>query len=294
MFRAAREKTSTVLLVLILFGLLVLMSVQVTVGETTLLEGALFRLTSPVVRLFSGGAAGVRGLWTDYIDLRGARHENRELAGEVQQLRLEASRFEEVLRENDRLRELLDLRARIDYPSRVARIIANESLGPQRTLLVSLGSSDGINLDMPVVAPHGVVGRVIALAPHTAKVQLITDAGSGTAVTVARTRLQGLVSGRGGDTLLLRYIPKLEDVRPGDRLVTSGLDRIYPAGFPLGTVLRVAAGSGPMKVIEVFPAVDASRLEEVRLLEVEGHPLSPELGSAEGGDGEASAAAEVP
>jgi len=200
----------------------------------------------------------------------------------------------EVLETRYAFRELLELRSRIHYPSRVARIVANESLGPQRTLLVSLGSSDGITLDMPVLAPHGVVGRVIALAPHTAKVQLITDAGSGTAVTVARTRLQGLVSGRGGDTLLLRYIPKLEDVRPGDRLVTSCLDRIYPAGFPLGTVLRVAAGSGPMKEIEVFPAVDASRLEEVLLLEVEGRPLCPGSGRAGDGDGEASAEAEIP
>lgn len=272
MFQTLREKAAPVLLVGILFGLLILLSAQVRLGRTTVLEQALFRVTSPVVRLLSGGTAAVGDLWDGYVYLVGTHRENQELRRELDALRLERSRFDGVLRENDRLRELLGLREGVAYSSLVARIVANEALGAERSLLVDRGGADGVFLDMPALAPEGVVGRVVAVAPRSAKIQLITDPNSSVAVTVVRTGLRGMAAGRGGDLLWLRHIPLLEDVRPGDRLVTSGLDRVHAPGYPVGTVLQVEVGSGPMTQIEVAPAADPARLSEVLLLRVASDP----------------------
>lgn len=264
--RISRDRAAVVLLVGILFALLVLMSAQVRAGGASLLEQTLFRLASPAVRAASGGLSSTRGAWEGYLDLRGARRENEDLRRRMQALEAERSRYEEVLRENRRLRELVGFEARLEADALVAPVVSNQALAAQRVLLVGRGSRDGVAPDAPVLSPAGVVGRVVAVAPSSAKVQLITDAGAGLAVTIARTRLQGLVAGRGAETLRLRYIPLLEDVRPGDRLVTSGLEGIYPEGFPVGTVLRVAAAAGPMKEIEVAPAADFLALEEVLIL----------------------------
>lgn len=276
MLQALRDRAPSLILIALLFGLLVLMSAQITSGETTLLEGAVFRAFSPVVRAFSGTAEGIQDLWSRYVDLRGARVENESLRRELDVRELERSRFEEVLLENARLRELLRLRERVDVPTLTGRILANDSRAAQRSLILDRGSDDGVRVDMPVLAPEGVVGRVVAVASRTCKVQLITDADSGTAVRVARTRLQGLVRGRGADSLLLEWVPQLEDIRPGDRLVTSGLDRVHPEGYPVGTVLRVRGGAGPMTLIDVTPAVNPARLEEVLILRTDPDASRPE------------------
>lgn len=273
MLRAIRERPAAILLVAILFGLLVLMSVQVTGREgTTALERGLFGVTAPVARLFSGSVGGARSIWQDYVDLRAAQEENRALRAELRRLETERSRFESVRQENRRLRELLDLRERIPYTAIPARVLSNESLGPQGTLVIDRGARDAVAANQPVVAPGGIVGRVLVADAATAKVQLITNAAAGTAVVLVRTRLQGLAEGRGGRSLRLRWIPQFEDVRPGDLLVTSGLDRIYPAGFPVGEVSRIGEGAGVMKEIQIVPAVDSARLEEVLVLHFEEEP----------------------
>jgi len=272
MFRIHRDRAAVILLAGILFGLLVWMSAKVTSGGTSLLERTLFSLVSPGARLATGGVSTTRGAWENYLDLRGARRENRALHEQLLSLQVQRSRYEEVLRENRRLRELLEFAQRVAVDGVIAPVLANQALAAQRTVLIGRGADDGVQMDAPVLCPEGVVGRVTAVAGSLAKVQLITDSGSGVAASVARTRLQGLVAGRGADTLRLRYIPLLEDVHPGDRLVTSGLEGIYPSGFPIGMVVRVAATSGVMKEIEVAPAAGFLALEEVLVLRAIGRP----------------------
>jgi rod shape-determining protein MreC len=275
MFRVHRDRAAVILLAGIQFGLLVWMSAQVKSGETSLLDATLFRLASPGARLATGGVSTTRGAWENYLDLRGARRENQQLREELLSLEVQRSRYEEVLRENRRLRDLLDFAQRVEVDGVIAPVLANQALAAQRTILIGRGADDGVQVDAPVLCPEGVVGRVTAVAGTMAKVQLITDSGSGVASAVARTRLQGLVAGRGADTLRLRYIPLLEDVHPGDRLVTSGLEGIYPPGFPIGVVLRVAATSGVMKEIDVAAAADFLALEEVLVLRTISRPSTP-------------------
>ena len=133
----------------------------------------------------------------------------------------------------------------------------------------------GVEKDMPVVVQEGIVGRVVRPGASESVVELITDAGAAVAVRVVRTGLQGMLAGRGGETLRLQYIPEQEDVREGDCLVTSGHDRIYPQGLHVGCVVAASSGSpddddrahtGLMMDIEVEPAVRFSRLREVLIL----------------------------
>lgn len=274
MLRLTRQNRAHVLLVVVLFGLLVLMSVQVRGEGSTLLEQTLFGVTSPVLRLAFGTLAMMESSWRNYLDLRDVRRTNDELSHRLLELEVEQQQMEQVTQENQRLRELLRLRDRLPPVFAAARLMVNQAAGAQRTILVDQGTDKGIEKDMPVVVQDGIVGRVIRPGASESVVELITDAGAAVAVRVVRTGLQGMLAGRGGETLRLQYIPEQEDVREGDCLVTSGHDRIYPQGLHVGCVVAASSGgpadgrahTGLMMDIEVKPAVRFSRLREVLIL----------------------------
>jgi rod shape-determining protein MreC len=138
-----------------------------------------------------------------------------------------------------------------------------------RSLTVNRGTSDGVALDAPVISPTGVVGRVIAVGPRAARVQVLLDRDSGAGVLIERSRVSGVVSGQvvqpetGAADLLLKYVSERADVVEGDVVVTSGFDRIYPKGLVVGRVSYVGEGSGLLKEIRVEPSARFDRLEEV-------------------------------
>jgi rod shape-determining protein MreC len=120
---------------------------------------------------------------------------------------------------------------------------------------------------MAVVTSEGVVGRVIEVSLHTAKVLLITDPNSAMDVIVQRSRTQGIMEGKVEEVCVLKYVQKNEDVQVGDKVITSGLGGIFPKGLVTGTVTKVERKRpGIFQYIEVTPSVDFSRLEEVLIL----------------------------
>ncbi len=130
--------------------------------------------------------------------------------------------------------------------------------------MLDKGSADGVRKGMGVVTPLGVVGKVVAVTGRTAKVILLTDPNSGIDVLVQRTRSRGIVSGSLESGTVLKYIKRSEDVQEGDRLVTSGLDSVFPKGMMAGTVIKVRKQSrGLFQSVEVLPAVQAALVEEV-------------------------------
>jgi rod shape-determining protein MreC len=137
---------------------------------------------------------------------------------------------------------------------------------------VSKGSADGVTLNMPVISPSGVVGRVIALGPHAAKVQLILDRDSGVGVIIERSRTIGVLEGLSDDSdagdLPMLFVPALADVKVGDTVVTSGLDQIYPKGLTVGVVSRVLPATGLVKDVFVAPSARVHQMEEVLLVRV--------------------------
>lgn len=266
MIQFPRERRAILLLAAILASLFVLMAVQVKRGSPPGSETALLRLASPFVRGAGAVTGGISGLWNEYIDLRHMRSRNAALDERVTRLQLQVQQLEEARVQNERLKALLDLKEAMDGSTAAARVVGNRSTGLTHTILLDRGSEAGIGPNMAVVSAQGVVGRVWTVSKGVSKVQLITDAAAGTAVLVQRTRVQGILLGRGSDLCSLEYVSTLDDVKDKDLLVTSGLDGIYPKGLPVGRVAELGPRAGLLQTISVVPRVEFNRLEEVLVL----------------------------
>jgi len=145
----------------------------------------------------------------------------------------------------------------------VVRVIGRDPTKSHQSLTIDKGRAHGIQPDAPVITPQGVVGRVIYAGNFSAVVQLITDSQSGAGVLVLPNRRLGIIRGTGGSELELDYIDDDTDVKEGDELITSGQDRIYPRGLPVGVISFVGSRKGLFKEIRIRPKVDMARLEEL-------------------------------
>lgn len=250
-----------------------LISVQVTTGAgTTVFHAVVFGSLSEAQRGTAWATGSVRDLWTGYFALRDVRAENARLRDEVNALQVQLQAERARAERADAYRSLLQLRARVPLETTGAEVIAAAANPAFRTVTIDKGRGDGVTADMAVVAPSGVVGRVTQPGPRAALVQLIIDGNAAAGAVVERTRVQGIVVGLGDGTLRMDYAPATGDVVTGDVVVTSGIDGLYPPGFVLGTVTRVARGDGLYHEIALQPAVDFSRLEDV--LVVLQHPAA--------------------
>jgi rod shape-determining protein MreC len=148
-----------------------------------------------------------------------------------------------------------------------AEVVASDPSDHFRTVIINKGTKDGVTTNKPVVHPQGVVGRIIWASPHYAKVLLLTDPNSGADVIVQRSRARGVVQGMDKDRLRLKYVQRAQDVAVGDRIITSGVAGVFPPGILIGEVRKVdEEGRGIFQRVEVAPAVDFERLEEVVVL----------------------------
>jgi rod shape-determining protein MreC len=241
-----------------------IISAQVnTVSGVPLLESLTFGAFSEVQRLTTNGVGGVRTLWNRYLALRDVEAENQALRRNVQDLQVKLQEERALAQRTETLRRLLELRERAGLETSAAEVIAAGASPDFRTMTIDKGASNGLERDMAVISPEGVVGRVILAGPRASKVQLIIDRNAAVGALIERSRAQGLVLGFGDNTLQMEYVPGTADVKPGDLVVTSGIDGIYPKGFVIGTVDAVDRGPGTFHSITVQPAVDFSRLEEV-------------------------------
>jgi rod shape-determining protein MreC len=267
MIQTLLERKTPLLLFAVLFILLVVLSSQAKGHEGgSILEGILFRLVTPVARLADALDERLTRWVEEYVDLRLARVENLGLKEELGLLQLERQRWEQERQEYRRLLGVLGLKEMVRRPALAARVVSRGHGLGATTMIINRGAGDGVAPNHPVIVPAGVVGRVIEVGPSTAKVQLMLDPNSSVAALSERSRAQGMVNGRGERLLRMDYVSDLEDVQPGDRIVTSGLDRLFPPGLPLGTVLRAERGGGLVQSIEVEPAADFGKLEEVLVL----------------------------
>ena|SRR5918911_590525 len=218
----------------------------------------------------SAGNAGSGAL--EYIrNMRNAAAENPQLKQRIEQLEAEISQLRANSIENERLKALLNFKDQSQYKMVAARVIARDPSAWFDTVTINRGSSDGIELNMPVVTPSGIVGRVITLSPWTAQVMLITDerAAAGAVVgQLEQSNALGSVRGLGGNGLLeMRYVSGLEDVNPGNYVMTTGQDGIYPPGLSVGEVVEVKKGTATVPhTIYIKPGARLNALEEVAVL----------------------------
>jgi rod shape-determining protein MreC len=243
---------------------LVLISAQVTTRTgVPMLEVAVFGAVAEIQRVATGIISGTSDRWQQYVSLQDVRAENERLRTEVGNLQLQLQQERALAQESRGLQALLDLKRSTKLATISAAVIAGGASPDFRTLTIDKGTSQGIRGDMAVVAPAGVVGRVITPSPRAAKVQLLIDRNAAVAGLVERSRAQGVVVGTGGDRLEMEYVPGTADIRAGDRVVTSGIDGIYPKGFLIGQIESVQRGAGDYTSVVVKPAVELSALEAV-------------------------------
>jgi len=147
--------------------------------------------------------------------------------------------------------------------TRAADVVGGSAAPDFRTVTINLGSLDSVSPDMAVLAPEGVVGRVVQTGPSVAKVQLLIDRNAAAGVLIERTRAQALVTGVGDGSLHLEFVSATAEIVEGDIVRTAGIDGIYPKGFIVGRVEQVRKAGTAYATIVVRPAVDFSSLEHV-------------------------------
>ena len=205
-----------------------------------------------------------------YGTFRGLASENERLRGRITGLEAERNRLLEVEATSLRLRDLLELRSQLPAGSVTAAVIGNSASTWFHSFVLDKGSADGVLKGMAVVSLVGVVGQVVAVTSRSAKVLLMTDPHSGVDVIVQRSRARGIVSGSLDSAPILKYAKRSEYIQEGDRLITSGLDGIFPKGLLVGTITKVRKKTfGLFQYVEVALAVDPSRIEEVLVVSPE-------------------------
>jgi rod shape-determining protein MreC len=261
----------------LLAGVIVLQVLLLAVQIKRDSQGRLIRVwtvgaVSPFERAGSYGFGWIRDVWHHYFALQNTTKDNEELRRENDRLKLQITQLRGRAAEADRLAALLSFRqSHGDVPMIVARVIGASAGAASQTIELDRGERDGIRRNMGVITPDGIVGKVVESYPNACQVLLLTDKESGVGAKLADSGTQSPVGGQGEPLLVMKYVPNDDTVNVGERVITSGMDRIFPRDLPVGTVADIKPGN-PFKLIRIKPAANLERLEEVFVL-LSLHPL---------------------
>jgi rod shape-determining protein MreC len=258
------RQRSGYLFLAVMLGHVLIISAQVNSQKgVPVLEAVTFGIFSEVQRVMSNGVSGIRRGWGGYVGLRHLKAENDALKRDLAAAQIAAQEQHALASRARGLEKLLELRDRTSLQTTAAEIIGAAAAPDFRTVTIDKGTRDGLRPDMAIIAPAGVVGRIVVPSARSAKVQLLVDRNAAAGAIVERTRAQGVVVGAGGERLEMEYVSEAYDIVVGDVVVTSGIDGIYPKGFVIGRIESVERSGGAYKRITVKPAVDFNGLEEV-------------------------------
>lgn len=225
------------------------------------------QLVGPAQSLMHGVYRGLVSTWDEYLALRGVRQLNEQLAGRLALLEAENSRLLELESENQRLRGILNLSEETGLKGIVADVIGYEPSNWVKGITINKGEAEGVRAGQAVLEGNGVVGQVIAVARHTARVLLIIDHASNVDAIIQSSRTRGIVAGAGDESCELRYVLREDELKIGDRVITSGMDSVYPKGLFIGIVASMdERPAGMFRPVTVRPSVDFLRLETVLIV----------------------------
>jgi rod shape-determining protein MreC len=255
------NKTRLVVL-LIIISLVVILSLPIS--SSTNIKIKLVDFFSPVVK-FSNSL--VENIFS-FKNIFTAIGENKVLRTEFNKVSSRCNDLEEAFLENQRLKQLLDLRKQILHETIACRVIARDAGTWYKTIILDKGKKQGISAGMPVVNAYGVVGRIIECDDCTSRVLLITDANSSIGGITQDMRIAGLIEGDGTDLCLFNLLSKKEELQLGATVVTSGLSRIFPKGLKIGMITEIMdSDDGLYKIAKVKLSADINKLEEVLVIE---------------------------
>jgi rod shape-determining protein MreC len=274
-------------LVIVLLAQVIGLAVQVrrpSTAQSGLQDGKQVRLlrywvvsiVTPPEKVFHSIGSGIRNLWAGYIDLRHTRKQNQELKAEIDRLRFEQAALLEDARQGQRLQSLLAFREHYVYETVPAQIVGTSGTDQARVVYIDKGSEDGLKPDQPVITPDGIVGKVRDVFPHTAQVLEINDQTSGAGVILETTRIRGILRGNAaGQSQIINILPD-DRIKPGEKILTSGGDQVFPRGLPVGVVDRIVRDPDRDPYIDILirPAADLARVEEVLVITRIGDKMS--------------------
>jgi len=260
-----------IILVGVLFLQVLGLAVQVKRGGNDTENTRLIRIwavgaITPFERVLVWIENGTGNIWHNYFYLRGVRVENRQLKEQIEQMRLEQVRLNEDAAQAHRLQALLAFKEQFISKTVAAQVIGSSGTDLSRIVYIDKGSDAGVSRDMAVITADGIVGKVMLVYHSVSQVLLMNDQSSGVGVILEKSRLQGVLKGTPNGEVTLERVMSDEQVTPGETVLTSGGDQIFPKGLPVGTVTKVGTGKDLFLSIKVKPAANLSKLEEVLVL----------------------------
>jgi rod shape-determining protein MreC len=245
--------------------------------KITLLRRWISATVTPFERVGHGTSLKVRSVWSDYIDLRHTRQQNEALKGDISRLRVEQAAFAEDAAQGRRLQALLAFKEQYVTATVAAQVIGTSGTDRSRMVTIDKGANYGLQPEQAVITPDGLVGKIRDVFPHTAQVLLINDPSSGAGVILESTRIRGILRGQADGRIEINNLTADSRIKPGERVVTSGGDMVYPRGVPVGTVESIEPDvkHQPYTAITVKPLCNLQRLEEVLVITGTGTVMSP-------------------
>jgi rod shape-determining protein MreC len=229
-------------------------------------EDAVLSITRPFQQAATWATRSLEGVWGNYVYLVGVQRDNQRLREELKWLRQENHRYLEAYLQYQRLQRLLNFREQTPLDVVAAGVVGRNSNSWTEIIYINRGTRDRVAKGFPVVTHDGLVGQVIHAAPALSQVMLLTDFRSGVDALVQRTRVSGVVTGRGRELAALKFLPVGADVQPGDRLISSGMGGVFPKGLIIGEVKDMPRNGQRTQQVEIRPNVDFAHLEEVLVL----------------------------
>jgi rod shape-determining protein MreC len=261
---------NSLVLALVLFvqvlGLAMQIKRQGEDGEMKLLRFWAVAAIAPIEKGVVHSQNWAHSSWTNYVNVGEVRRQNESLREQVEQLRMEQVRLREDANQARRIQSLLAFKEQFISKTIAAQVIGTSGSELSRIIYIDRGSNDGIKPNMPVITPEGIVGKVLRVYGSTAQVLEINDQTSGVGAILVNARLQGILKGSPNGDITLNYVMADEKVAAGDQVVTSGGDRIFPKGLPIGTIDSVSLGRDSFLNLRLKPSANLNRLEEVLVI----------------------------
>jgi rod shape-determining protein MreC len=259
-----KYRSLTVAIALLIISFSILSYSAVRLSETGLLRKMVLEIAAPVEDALNRSLKGLSDTWNRYLFLVGKEEESRRLRRENDVLNDLLNSYREGYLEGVRLRKLLDIKDGLERRTVVARVIDNDRTSLFKTILINKGTTDGLQVGLPVLSHQGVVGRIIETSWHASRVLLLIDENSNIDALIQRSRAQGILQGAGSAGCNLKYISRAENVQTGDVVLSSGLAGVFPKGLLLGLVTGTSGAEGGLfQKIDVASTVDFGKLEEV-------------------------------
>jgi rod shape-determining protein MreC len=225
-------------------------------------------IVTPPERLLHNTGSGISWIWNNYFDLRHVRQQNADLQKTVDRLRLEQAALLEDAKQGQRLQALLNFQQKYVYKTLPAQVIGSSGSDQSRVFYIDKGKDEGIDRDMAVITPDGIVGKIRDVFPHSAQVLAINDQSSGAGVIMESTRIRGILRGNASGRPQIEDVIRDQRIKPGDPVLTAGGDEIFPRGLPVGVVDKVVNDPERDGFVQVVlkPAAHLDQLDEVLVI----------------------------